>query len=225
MVDNKRVLILSFAIVGAILAALILDARLGASQPLASGNYDPPTRLPLPETGGIDTEPDASSGGGTDELQVMSGHGPEQAKNAYAAVLARLPFAPHLPSSLPQGMVLYHVDSNLTGETKAASFGAYYIQQTPSGRIDLHTFQTQEKIPEQANPAAQANWAEVKSLIIGSNEWMYHLLVYPQPDGTSLRVHHISRTFKDGIYVSFDVKGGASEDMLQLLTAVASQIK
>ena len=89
----------------------------------------------------------------------------------------------------------------------------------------MHTFQTQENIPQNANPEAQLNWAEVKTMPIGSKEWVYHLLVFPQPDGTKLRVHHIARIFEDGIYVSFDVKGGDPAEGLELLKQIAADVK
>lgn len=74
-------------------------------------------------------------------------------------------------------------------------------------------------------PTAQLNWAEVKTISIGSKEWVYHLLIFPQPDGTKLRVHHLSRIFEDGSYVSFDIKGGDPAEGLAFLNQIASDIK
>lgn len=225
MSERTRIYALAFVIMALLLTTMILGARLNAGQTRLSGNYGPPTRQPMPGTGGLDIGPDAPENQTVQELQVLSGHGKDQARNAYGTVLASLPFAPHLPSKLPDGMTLYHVDANLEGEDKIASFGALYVLSTSKGRIDLHTFQTQENIPQHVNPEAQLNWAEVKPMVIGSNQWKYIRLVYPQPDGTNLQTHYISRTFEDGIYVSFDIKGGDPAEGLVLLKQVAADIK
>jgi hypothetical protein len=225
MSNPNRVLLVSSAILLLLLSVLIVGAKLNASPSTLSGNYGPPTRNPLPGTGGIDPEPDAAMNQEIGELQVLSGHGSDQAQNAFGAVLASLPFTPHLPQNLTKGMVIYHVAGNLEGTNRVASFDATYIKQTLSGRVDLHTFQTQENIPQNPNPEAQLNWAEVKTMSIGSKEWVYHLLIFPQPDGTKLRVHHISRIFEDGIYVSFDVKGGDPAEGLVLLKQIAADTK
>lgn len=193
----------------------LVSGGLQASPTLTSGNYGPPTRIPPSGASGIDAEPDSLN-----ELQVLSGHGSEQARNAFKSVLQSLPFTPHLPNYLPSGMELYHVAGNLEGKGKdrVSSFSAYYIKQTPTGRIDLHTFQTDEKIDRQNVPAeARMHRAEVKPLKIGSKEWTYRLLVFPQPDSSEVRMHHVERTFEDGLYVSFYIQAGGGTDSQQLL--------
>jgi len=225
MFNANRAILVAAGILAILVSVLVIGTRLDAGPSALSENYGPPTRNPLPGTGGVDPEPDAAMNQEIGELQVLSGHGPEQAKNAFGAVLASLPFTPHLPQNLTKGMVIYHVAGNLEGTNRVASFDATYIKQTSAGRIDLHTFQKQENIPQNANPEAQLNWAEVKTMSIGSKEWVYHLLIFPQPDGTKLRVHHISRTFEDGIYVSFDIKGGDPAEGLVLLEQSAADTK
>lgn len=179
MFNANRAILVAAGILAILVSVLVIGTRLDAGPSALSGNYGPPTRNPLPGTGGVDPEPDGAMNQEIGELQVLSGHSFDQAQNAFGAVLASLPFTPHLPQNLSKGMVIYHVAGNLEGTNRVASFDATYIKQTSSGRLDLHTFQTQENIPQNANPEAQVNWAEVKTMSIGSKEWVYHLLIFP----------------------------------------------
>ncbi len=205
---------------------LLWTSVTNARNPLTISNYGPPTRIPQFGTGGADIDPEgaASSSQGFGELQVLSGHGTDQSKQAFAAAINSLPFKPHLITKLPKGFELYHVDANIDGEENSASFGATYIKLLPKGRIDLHTYQNNSPVEPNPSAAAKENWAETKEIEIGSKKWKYILLVHPQPDSTAVKLHYISRVF-DSVRVVIDIKGNAPDaELLEILRSVASSL-
>lgn len=223
MTKIERATGLGLILLLSIVAIMLWSGGINAGTPLTWSIYGPPTRIPPGGTGGTDTEPDSAVGPnqGLEELQVLSGHGTDQAKQAYDAAVASLPFTPHQFTNLPEGFVLYHVDANLEPTEKTASFGALYLKQLSQGRIELHTFQTNDVSEPKAAPEAQKYWAETKQIQIGGKSWKYILIAQPQPGGSQIKLHYISRV-ADGVRVIIDIQGNAPDaELLKLLEAAA----
>lgn len=205
----------TLAVLGSIAFLLWTGASRAGINASGAGNNAPPTRLPAPGTGGIDTDPD--DGAGFAASQSISGHGKAEAAAALNPILATLPFRPHLSTTLPPEMSLVHVAGNLEGPTKdRTSFDATYLQDTAAGQLQFHTFQTPAVVNLDAAPAAKTHWVESKPITIDGETWQYHLLVFPQPDNGQLRLHEIDRTFADGVHVELGLRssGGESDEAL-----------
>lgn len=213
---RQLVLVGTLAVLASVAFLLLTSATRAGINASGTSNDGPPTRLPAAGTGGIDTDPD--DGAGLTAPQIMSGHGRDQAAAALNPILASLPFQAHLSTALPPEMKLVHVDGNLEGPSKdSASFGATYLQDTATGQLQFHTFQTPAAVNLQAAPAAKTHWVESKPITIDGETWQYHLLVFPQPDNGQLRLHEIDRTFADGVYVELDLRSSGGESDAALL--------
>lgn len=158
------------------------------------------------------------------DFQTLVGRGADHAPLALQSSLGQLPFRAHLPDYLPQGLKLYRSTAQVIGtDGKYGNLDLYYTGTgTPAERIDLHIYQTNQSLESKKSEKV----AEAKSMQIRADVWSYRLLAYPQPDGTTFKLHNLSRTLDDGVYIDLDIRvGTAPEATLAELTKVVLSLR
>jgi hypothetical protein len=149
------------------------------------------------------------------EQLVIHGRGLAAATHALQASAAQLPFHAVLPKA-PAGYELALVEGRVLSHGQAV---LNLVYQSP-GDLEFDVFEANNSIAK----SVQAPVDQSAMISIGGSTWRYLLLAYPQPNGSTLKVHFLERAFDGSLYVSLSLRsrGDLADEKVELIEAAAS---